>query len=165
MILLDYEYYITPEEYDQASANGIIRQTLESRIRITAWEKKRAIETPPNKKQMIDKKWREIAENNGICYSTFKHRVNQLDWDVERAATQPLQDRSNQAKKANEASRKYPVEYIELAKKNGIHYDTFRGRVKKGWSLERAATQPTMAKREIGLFVKEKRSARRVKNA
>ncbi len=156
MILLDYEFYITPEEYDQASSNGIIRQTLESRIRSMAWDKKSAIETPPLKKQKIDKKWREIAESNGICYSTFRHRVSQLGWDVERAATQPLQDKKTQAGIARKSCRKYPIEYLELAKKNGIQYDTFRVRVKNGWGFERAATQPTMTNREIGLLVKEK---------
>lgn len=153
---MDYSFYITPEEYTEALENGICSTTLESRIRCLGWGKRKAIETPPHKKQKIDKKWVNIAEQNGICYSTLRYRVNRLGWDIKTAATIPLQDRSKQAKHANESCRKYPKEIVELAKQNGIHYDTFRRRVKNGWELIRAATQAPMTNSEIGRYVKEK---------
>lgn len=81
-----------------------------------------------------------------------------MNWDYERACTQPLQDKSKQAKKAREASRRYPKEILDLIQANGINYDTFRRRVNKsGWDMHKAATTPTMTPREIGLLTKNKR--------
>jgi hypothetical protein len=155
-----FEFYITPEEYERAAKYGVRPALLEVRIRSLAWKKEKAITTPPQKKKRIAKEWVELAEKNGICYSTLKYRINVLGWEPERAATQPLQDRKKQAKIACEKSRKYPKEIIELAKKNGIPYDTFRNRVRAGWSLIDAATRPVMTRREIGLMTKEKRCFR-----
>lgn len=152
-----YQFYITPDEYDKASKNGIRPALLEVRIRTLAWEKDKAINTPPLKFKRIPKEWVEIAKDNGICYSTLKYRTNTLGWDIERAATQPLQDRQAQAKLAYEKSRKYPKEYVDLAKLNNISLRTFHNRMESGWSLEDAATKPIMTSREIGLLTKEKR--------
>lgn len=152
-----YDFYITPEEYERAAQYGVSPALLEVRIRSLAWKKERAITTPPRKKKRIAKEWVELARKNGICYSTLKYRINELGWEPERAATQPLQDRKKQAKIACEKSRVYPKWIIELAKKNGISYSTFRYRVRAGWSLIEAATRPLMTPSEIGLMTKEKR--------
>ncbi len=152
-----YDYYITPDEYDIAKENGISPVLLEQRIRLLAWPKSKALTTPPHKKNPI-KDWVEIAEANGICYSTLRYRINRLGWDPQRAATQPLQDRKKQAKKAHEASRKYPKEITDLLVHNNIPYHTFRHRVKAGWDMYEAATKPKMSPREIGLLTKEQRS-------
>jgi hypothetical protein len=154
-----FDFYITPEEYERAAAYGVSPALLEVRVRSLAWKKERAITTPPQKKNSI-KEWVALAEKNGICYSTLRYRINVLGWEPERAATQPLQDRKKQAKIAYEKSRVYPKEIIELAKQNGIPYDTFRNRVRAGWSLLDAATRPVMTRREIGLMTKEKREFR-----
>ncbi|GIM47011.1 hypothetical protein DNHGIG_25600 [Collibacillus ludicampi] len=152
-----YDFYITPDEYEQAAKNGIRPALLEVRIRSLGWPKSKAINTPPHKKKRLSSNWIKLAEQNGICYSTFKHRVNQLGWDPERAATQPLQDRRAQAKYAYERSRKYPAQYLELARQNGINERTFHRRIKSGWDIEKAATRPPMTGRECGLLTKEKR--------
>lgn len=152
---MSHYFYITPEEYLMAKQNGISAATLEVRIRTLAWKKEKAINTPPHKKHRIAD-WIKIAEQNGICYRTLIYRANRLGWDMERAATQPLQDREAQAKLAHEKSRIYPTEILETAKRNGINYDTFRNRVKRGWSMYDASTRPTMTWREIGLQSKEK---------
>ncbi len=151
-----YDFYITPEEYEQARKNGVRPALLEVRVRSLAWLKERAINTPPHVKHRLGRQWIELAEKNGICYKTLNYRVNQLGWPIERAATQPLQDRVKQARRAMEASRRYPVRYLELARRNGIGYDTFRQRIYAGWPIEKAATQPPMTPREIGLMTKEK---------
>lgn len=152
---LSHYYYITPEEYSIANQNGISATLLEIRVRTLAWDKEKAIHTPPHEKKSL-KDWVQVAEENGICYSTLRYRANRLGWDLERAATQPIQDRAAQALKACEKSRKYPKEYIELAVKNGIAIRTFYGRLKAGWDLETAAVRPAMSHREIGLMTKEK---------
>ena len=157
-----YDYYITPEEYEIARQNGIRPALLEVRIRSLGWSKKRAMTEPPQKKKPpIPREIRELAEQNGITYNTLRWRVHTLGWDLERAATQPLQDRKAQAKRAYEASRRYPKHVLELLEKNGIHYDTFRHRVNvSGWDIMKAATTPTLTFREIGLMTKAKRKAK-----
>ena len=153
-----YDFYIAPAEYDLAEKNGISKQCLEVRIRNLGWTKFRALNEKPLKFNRLPKEWIDIARKNGICYSTFKYRVNILKLNIEIAATKPLQDRKLQAKKACEASRKYPKEYKDLALKNGISERTFHKRLESGWDLINASTKPLMTNREIGLLTKEKRS-------
>lgn len=152
-----YDYYITPEEYERAESHGVSNMLLNCRIRTLSWPKEKAITTFPHVKNPI-KDWVAIAEKHGICYSTLRYRMNQLKWEPEVAATKPLQNKAAQAKKASEASRKYPKEVIDLVEKNGINYDTFRHRITdSGWDMMEAATKPTMTRTEIGLLTKEKR--------
>lgn len=131
-----YEFYITPTEYEIAEKNGISKQCLEVRIRSLGWSKFRALNEKPLKFNRLPKEW----------------------IDIEIAATKPLQNKSSQAKKAYEASRKYPKEYKDLALKNGISERTFHRRLKSGWDLITASTKPPMTSREIGLLTKDKRS-------
>lgn len=152
---MSHYFYITPEEYQIAEQNGISAATLEVRVRSLAWQKERAINTPPHEKHRLGD-WVKVAEQNGICYRTLVYRANQLGWDIERAATQPLQNLRAQAEFARERDRVYPLDILETASRNGINYDTFRGRVKRGWSMEEAATKPTMTWRECGLQRKAK---------
>lgn len=152
-----YDFYITPDEYEAAEGNDISAALLEVRIRSLGWSKSRAITTKPQVKQVIGD-WVEVAEENGICYSTLRYRANRLGWDLERAATQPLQDRRIQADVARDGCRKFPLEILDLMKKNGIPYDTFRGRVNKSkWDMVKAATTPVLTPSEIGLMSKDKR--------
>lgn len=153
---MGHGFYITPEEYAQASLNGISPALLEVRVRSLAWPKDRAVNTLPHKKKPLSS-YVQLAQENGICYSTLRYRVNQLGWDPIKAATQPLQDRKAQALAARESGRKYPQTILALVKKNGINYDTFRGRIRAGWDMVTAATMPTMTNSEIGLMTKEKR--------
>ena len=146
---MDYEFYITPEEYAAAEKNGISRRNLERRIRVNGWTKQKAINTPLQKMNNR-KKWAEIAKANGIGYSTFASRINYYNWSPERAATEPLLDKRELAKQGAEASRKFPKEMVELAEKNRISYHVFRSRVIKGWDLTEAATTPMMSLSEAG---------------
>jgi hypothetical protein len=43
-----YDYYITPEEYEEAERNGISRKHVNYRIRQFGWGKQKAITTPVN---------------------------------------------------------------------------------------------------------------------
>ena len=94
---MEINYYITPAEYELAESMGICKRTLETRVRILGWDKKRATTTPLMTKKDISENLRkypkeilELAESNGICYNTFYFRVNKLKWDVMRAATTPI---------------------------------------------------------------------------
>ena len=146
-------YYITPEEYEEAKKNGIQPYNLELRIRLYGWDKERAITTPVQSYN-IRKKWVQIAEENGIGYATFMTRVNTYKWDEERAATQPLQDRKTQMMHIKEKQRKIPDSILYMAKENGINYITLYQRIRKGWDPAEAATTPPMSKADSARIAK-----------
>lgn len=82
-------YYITDEEYIIAATNGINKSTLDQRVRVGMWKRKRALETPPRKKINWGK-WRNVAEQNGISYNTLLTRFKLQNWSMEMAATTPV---------------------------------------------------------------------------
>ncbi|MHB8124685.1 MAG: hypothetical protein ACYDEJ_03410 [Desulfitobacteriaceae bacterium] len=137
---MSYQFYITPTDYLAAARNGVSANALEQRIRARAWPKERAIATPP-RTMRFSKSILNLAKQNGISYNTFISRVN-WGWDKMRAATEPLQDRKEQVRIMHEKRRVYPREFVEMAKKNGIKYTTFKARVLYGWDMEAAATRP-----------------------
>lgn len=151
------DYYITQEEYEKAKANGISQRNLEQRIRWYGWSKKRAINTPVKKRETIPREFRELAEANGISKSTFYNRVCTQKWDMHKAATEPVVSDKEKGVLLAEKNRKYPKEYIEKAKDNGINEHNFRRRVREyGWGFEKAATTPIMTKEEVGQASKNK---------
>jgi len=111
-----YEFYITPTELEIAQKNGISRKRLDDRIQNLAWDKQRAITTPPKQYRSTDKKWRELARKNGIPYPAFQKRVHVYGWDAQRAATEPLQDRKEHIKRVMELRDKA----IEERKRVGV---------------------------------------------
>lgn len=159
-----YEFYIAPEDYEKAKERGIKPDLLEKRVRTLAWTKEKAIVTPPQLKNRVERRWVEKAERNGICYSTFMYRVNQLGWEQEQAAKTPLANRQEQARNARDRHGKYPVEILEQAARQGISYSTFRSRVSRGWTLEEAASKPVMSASEIGQQTVEKLGIRLMKS-
>lgn len=141
---MTHYFYITPDEYEQAAKNGVSKATLNWRVQQAAWPKEKAISTPP-RKQTSRKKWKEVAKQNHIPYHLFLIRINQYGWTEERASTQPLTDtkrRQEIMKKAKAVQNKFPTELIDLANSNGIGSINFYNRVRLGWDVERAATEP-----------------------
>lgn len=96
-----YSYYISPTDYEIAEQNQISKTTLEYRIRNLAWDKSKAVNTPPREHKSL-KEWRKIAEQNKIPYQAFQKRMHVYMWNPERAATEPLQNRRDAAKRARE---------------------------------------------------------------
>lgn len=146
-----YRYYITPEEYATAAANGIRRELVNERVRKLAWGVERAITTPPEK-QKDRSFWRKIAEENGISRATFYSRCRRVGWTEEMAATIPLADKVEVLKRvsAERPDRVVPAEYMELAKKNGLERHIYMRVTRCGWSLEEAATTPILSREECG---------------
>lgn len=150
-----YDYYIAPEEYEQAAAIGISAFTLERRIRSLGWTKDRAMTTPmrPQKPRGYYDEWSKAAERNGIKYDSFMTRIKN-GWTPERAATQPLEtaeEAREHALRATEHARVHPAKYLRLAEQNGIPFATFHRRVKvSGWDYERAATEPLWSRQQMG---------------
>lgn len=152
------DYYITPEEYERAATFGVSYRQLNWRVRSAAWDKERAITTPPRK--LTDRRaWWKLAEANGINRELFYTRVLGHGWDSERAATTPMltaeQITSNMCK-ARAALMVNPQEYIDLARDHGIPYKTFNWRVKHGWGYDRAATEPITSRSDVGRQGKER---------
>lgn len=138
-----YDWYITPEEYKKASKNGISKENLEQRIRKYGWNKKDALNTPVKKRDVIPKKFKDMAKKNNIPIGTFYSRVYVLKWSMEKAATEPIMDIETKSENFVKRLRKYPIEWIEKAKENGITPYNFRRRVREyNWSYEKAATTP-----------------------
>ncbi|QUW34573.1 hypothetical protein J8Y17_28170 (plasmid) [Bacillus cereus] len=85
----------------------------------------------------------KIAEQNGISRQTVNQRIKKGKKTIEQAITEPL---------SGEFARKHR-KYIDLAKKNGIDYKTFRSRILYGkrrkWTPEEAATTPATVYRKI----------------
>ncbi|MCZ8513797.1 hypothetical protein O9H85_15415 [Paenibacillus filicis] len=123
-----YDYYITPEEYEEAARNGINRNTLDARIRRYAWVKQRAV-TEPVQVQKDRTEIKKLMKAHGISYENFKNRTISLGWDDHSAATVPLQNlkgRQEHIRRVIELNRRYPREMMELAESNGISSCLFR---------------------------------------
>jgi hypothetical protein len=104
-----YDYYITPDEYEEALCNGISNDCLTSRIRKLALEKQRVINTP-QQKRVNRSNLTAIAKANGISYSSLLARLG-YGWDEHRASTKPIRDEKglkDNAIRMSQMNHKYP---------------------------------------------------------
>lgn len=148
-------YYIAPDDYARAEANGISAETLVQRVRVYGWDTGRAA-TQPIRVRQDRSHWRALAEANGITRDAFYRRINQYGWSLEQAASTPLISKTESMKRCREIRRKYPQEWIAVAAENGITSALFRERVLKyGWDYQKAATAPRMSHSESGRLGKE----------
>ena len=130
-----YEWYITPEEYEEAEKNGISRDTLEYRVRYLAWNKEDAVNKPlRNERYKEFNKYKEMAIKNGIPVATFYHRIYKQKISYKEAATKK--------------PKRYPEWVKYKLKENGIKFNTFCKRIENGWDLKRACTEKTHSKEE-----------------
>ena len=137
---MKHDYYITPEEYEIAEANGIDKLTLNNRVRRCNWSKERAMSEPIKRRGRYTK-WYEIAESNGISRGTFIYRVNVCGWSCERAATEVLKTIEEKAIIMANSRKRYPDKVYAALEENGICRSTFKGRIHRGWTVERAMTE------------------------
>jgi len=72
----------------------------------------------------------EVAAGSGISKKTLELRVREYGWSKERALPEPVQRRTDWS------------EWYAVAERNGISHGTFRARIYRGWTPERAATEP-----------------------
>lgn len=140
-------WYITSDDEEKAEKNGISRTLLHFRVNQMGWDIEKAVNTPVKKSRPRGSlnKYAALAKENGIAYKTMLERINRMGWEPLEAATKPLEtleEKRERQSKFAEKQRKHPKEMVELAKKNGIGYQTFRLRVKAGKSYEEAATRP-----------------------
>lgn len=74
----------------------------------------------------------DIAEANGIARKTAWNRFHYLGWGAVEAATL----------KANQLRSTPKRKAIKVAAFNGISRNCFEQRVRHGWTLKRASTEP-----------------------
>ncbi|BFH14531.1 hypothetical protein J6TS7_44620 [Paenibacillus dendritiformis] len=72
----------------------------------------------------------EKAAKIGIRPEMLDRRIREQGWSKERAMATPPRKQKDRSK------------WRTVAEKNGISYITFMSRINRGWSEERAATQP-----------------------
>lgn len=136
-----YDYYVTPEEYEQAEIHVISACLVNARIRNLAWSKKRAITTPP-RQQKCRKELYKAAQKHGISRHQLIKRLSR-GWDERRASTTPICNAAMRRQiglRLCERNRKYPTEMIKLAENNGISYQCLLYRLNHGWDVDRATT-------------------------
>lgn len=85
-----YDYYIMPEEYEEAARNDIKRNNVNDHIRCLGWSKYVAI-TKPLRIYTNRSAAREIASSGGIPPELLRARIY-LGWNKTKAATHPVRN-------------------------------------------------------------------------
>lgn len=87
--IIEFNYYVTPEEYKIAESLGISQDLVNKRIRLYAWTKKMAISVSPKEIKKYDDSIKKLLKINGISEGTFYKRIK-YGWTIERACTEPV---------------------------------------------------------------------------
>lgn len=138
--------YITPDDYARAKANGLSRFLVQDRVYSYGWDVEKAV-TTPKKISKNHGEWTNKALENGISRTTFYKRVSQ-GWSYEDAVSKPLVSPKESQLRSADVQRTYPKAYGLIADAHGINRQTFRNRLKLGWPLITAATEPPMTRWE-----------------
>ena len=130
----DFGTYLTNQHREIAKSNKISLNTVNSRIN-RGWTVEKAISLKPIRKDTDYHEARKKANEIGVSNDTFKRRI-QRGMTLERASTTPLIP-PTESQKSSVAVRKRVVkkELVELAKKNGIPYNTLYSRLCR-WQCE-----------------------------
>ncbi|MBT2601397.1 MULTISPECIES: hypothetical protein [unclassified Oceanobacillus] len=123
------DLYLTKEHYKIAEQNGISKELAYNRFN-AGWDVMDAVTKP--KARAVNKELQEKARANGIelPVSVIAGR-KMLGWPEEKIVTTPVDDH-----------RKKINHYVDIAAKNGIGKATFYARRQRGWTLEKASTEP-----------------------
>lgn len=152
-----YDFYVTPDEYEIAKANGISYRMVNHRIRSLGWGKQKALTAPAiMRDRHLNEDFVKIAKQNGISRETFAYRVAH-GWSEEDASTKTVANIKEHMSNLGKKTRKYSKDLIELAERNGINIHTFYSRITRGLTELEAATMPLMSKIEIARRATETR--------
>lgn len=129
------DFYLTDEHYAIAKKNGLSKTLVQKRHYI-GWDIERAITEPKNNQGYLKEMVKKAADNGiDITVYAISDRKNKLGWTDEEIVTIPLGERRNNENK----------EYEKRALKNNIGILTFRGRLRRGWTKEKASTEPVQS--------------------
>jgi hypothetical protein len=145
---------------EMADAYGMKYHTLQGRLK-KGWSVEDALTIPP--KDTAAQKWYDhlgneydnqklLCEAYGINDATFRRRLK-MGWSMENVLTTPVQNTEVETRGCEQISGQVDKKYIDhlgneyLSQKDMCNaYDidpsTFRDRLKRGWSLEKALTSP-----------------------
>lgn len=136
------DYYISPEEFEEAEKRGLSYKIVYSRFYYYNWSKERALTEPKKiRKTKLTTEQIKTAEKNGVGIDCLRLRLHN-GWSMEEAINKPKQ----------KSGRKSVIsdELYKLAKKKGIGRVTFYSRIKQlGWDVERALNTPVRENRRL----------------
>lgn len=126
----DEDFYLTEEDLRTAEDNGIHRDLARQRW-YSGMDKQKAITMPLQNSGRIKRLHQQALENGlDISYGSIRHRMKN-GLSEEEAVTRPV------------TKGKYmPEELSDLAVKKGIKRVTYWARRYRGWSAEKAASEP-----------------------
>lgn len=128
-------------------------KTLFYRLAYLKWSVKRAFTTPILEKKKNNnltcplffrgesKKLIEWSKILNIPYRTLRARIKR-GWSIEKTLSTSLEAIENGELSGLFTFRGKSKKLIEWAETTGIKYKTLRGRIKSGWSIEKALTMP-----------------------
>lgn len=134
--------YLTREDYEIASQNGISEETCAQRFYSYGWDKLTAIAKPVRKR--VSDTWlqyKDLCAQHGISNDIFYGRIR-IGWEPHTAATTPVLTKGQKREFVAKNRRAKLSPYVNVAEANGISRQTWYARVKLGWSEEEAATLP-----------------------
>lgn len=132
-----------------ATGNGWSTNIIRERLR-RGWDLERACTEPLAAVQyqkraiLFDGKTMEgAAREKGWSVQTIRQRIR-AGWPVERAFTEPLMQESVRGapRRKKQSVTFNGLTVAEAARKNGWSVEAIRGRLRRGWSVERAFTEP-----------------------
>jgi hypothetical protein len=136
-------FNLTPQHYKIAIENGILKNTVRSRVINYGWTIHEAITVPIKGFNFARPKgyfeYLKIAKKNEIKTSTYSGRIKR-GWTPE--------DSSSKRPGDSKGYRRPDKKWMEIAVQNGINLKTYISRINSGWSPEDAATISTLKKGE-----------------
>jgi hypothetical protein len=133
------------------NSNKYVSSRFEPRQRVKPEKIKKSKPVPPRHKiidkygfQMLMTEFNKHAEERGLKARTCYHRVKRNGMSLMEAITEPLGGKLRSTKIKEQVTKNGKTQLVlEWLKECGISRKTFERRVRnKGWSIDRAATQP-----------------------
>jgi hypothetical protein len=116
-------------EFREAGTGKLIDREIDSVESVLEWLENNKMIVSSN---YVSKKDYYTAKQNGISKEAVYNRMNLHGWTKDDAITKPIK----------QMIRILEPQVIEIAKKNGVNRRALYQRIKLGWDLERATTEP-----------------------
>lgn len=129
------KYGIRPEQWQTAENNGIMRETVYTRIKL-GLSVDEAVSKPLRPK-LLSKSQKKRARDNGISLSTVYGRLKN-GWSTQMAISAPLQSGKKPGRKGRLSDEEW-----NIAKENGLPEQTVYSRLHAGWNDYDAVRTPS----------------------
>ena len=139
------DFYLQPEDFEVAAANGSPAAWVKQRFNCGSFEKERAITQPPRTPQVKTELVKQAAAN-GIDSTTLRWRLANTCLTYEEAATMSTREMID--RRIERQSHYVTPDIKRLAESNNIKYQTVYDRIKRGMDPVKAATKKPMTPSE-----------------